>query len=50
VADTVAAALATTDFLILPHPEVASWYAHRAADPDRWQSTLRHHWQTLTHE
>jgi NAD(P)-dependent dehydrogenase (short-subunit alcohol dehydrogenase family) len=47
VADTVAEALATTDFLILPHPEVASWYAHRAADPDRWQASLRHHWQTL---
>ncbi|MFL6078120.1 MAG: SDR family oxidoreductase [Mycobacteriales bacterium] len=47
VADVVATALATTDFLILPHPEVAGWYAHRAAAPDRWQASLRTYWQTL---
>jgi hypothetical protein len=23
-------------FLVLPHPEVATYYARRAADPDRW--------------
>jgi NAD(P)-dependent dehydrogenase (short-subunit alcohol dehydrogenase family) len=36
VAAAVIAALAGDDFLILPHPEVARFYAHRAADPDRW--------------
>ncbi|SCG46371.1 Short-chain dehydrogenase [Micromonospora echinaurantiaca] len=36
VADCVSAALADDRFLVLPHPEVAAWYARRAADPDRW--------------
>jgi NAD(P)-dependent dehydrogenase (short-subunit alcohol dehydrogenase family) len=36
VASAVVAALAGDDFLILPHPEVGKYYAHRAADPDRW--------------
>jgi NAD(P)-dependent dehydrogenase (short-subunit alcohol dehydrogenase family) len=29
-------ALSKDEFLILPHPEVAGYYAARAADPDRW--------------
>ena len=36
VAETVLAGLAEERFLILPHPEVAKMYAHKAADPDRW--------------
>jgi NAD(P)-dependent dehydrogenase (short-subunit alcohol dehydrogenase family) len=36
VADAVIEAMADGRFLILPHPEVAGYYSHRAADPDRW--------------
>jgi NAD(P)-dependent dehydrogenase (short-subunit alcohol dehydrogenase family) len=36
VADTVIEGIADGRFLILPHPEVAVMYAHRAGDPDRW--------------
>ncbi|MGC4807593.1 SDR family NAD(P)-dependent oxidoreductase [Micromonospora sp. DT233] len=36
VAQCVSEALADDRFLVLPHPEVAAWYAGRAADPDRW--------------
>jgi NAD(P)-dependent dehydrogenase (short-subunit alcohol dehydrogenase family) len=35
-ADAVLAGIASGQFLILPHPEVAHMYAGRAADPDRW--------------
>ncbi|KJS55412.1 SDR family oxidoreductase [Streptomyces rubellomurinus] len=37
--DVAAAALAgmrEERFLLLPHPEVAEYYRHRATDPDRW--------------
>ncbi|MEU0554973.1 SDR family oxidoreductase [Dactylosporangium sp. NPDC006015] len=36
VADRVVEGLAGEEFLILPHPEVATYYARRAEDPDRW--------------
>ncbi len=36
VADTVARALGTQEFFILPHPEVAAYAAARATEPDRW--------------
>lgn len=36
VAEVAAAALAGSEFLILPHPEVAEYYRLRASDPDRW--------------
>jgi NAD(P)-dependent dehydrogenase (short-subunit alcohol dehydrogenase family) len=36
VADDVLEALADGRFLILPHPEVAAYYAARATDTDRW--------------
>jgi NAD(P)-dependent dehydrogenase (short-subunit alcohol dehydrogenase family) len=36
VADAVLAGMAAARFLILPHPQVAGFYAGRAADPDRW--------------
>ena len=28
-------------FLVLPHPEVADYYAARAADTDRWLAGMR---------
>ncbi|MEU1626573.1 SDR family oxidoreductase [Streptomyces sp. NPDC020096] len=36
VADAVLAGIAEERFLILPHPEVAEYYANRATNPDRW--------------
>ena len=36
VAQAVLEAVAADRFLILPHAEVAGYYAARAADPDRW--------------
>jgi NAD(P)-dependent dehydrogenase (short-subunit alcohol dehydrogenase family) len=36
VADAVIAGIAAGGFLILPHPDVARMYAHRATDTDRW--------------
>ena len=36
VAAAVLAGIAEDRFLILPHPEVAQYYALRATDPDRW--------------
>jgi NAD(P)-dependent dehydrogenase (short-subunit alcohol dehydrogenase family) len=42
VAEAVLASLDGGRFLILPHPEVAGYYAGRAADPDAWQASMRH--------
>jgi len=42
VADAVVAALDSGKILILPHPEVAGYYAARAADPDGWLGVMRH--------
>ncbi len=36
VAKAVLEGIAADRFLILPHPEVADYYAVRATDPDRW--------------
>ena len=41
VADTVTEALADDRFLVLPHPEVRDYYAHRATDTDRWLGGMR---------
>jgi NAD(P)-dependent dehydrogenase (short-subunit alcohol dehydrogenase family) len=41
VAETVLNDLDNGRFLILPHPEVAGYYATRAADPDRWAAGMR---------
>jgi NAD(P)-dependent dehydrogenase (short-subunit alcohol dehydrogenase family) len=41
VAEAVVAGLAAGTFLILPHPEVASYERHRAGDRDRWLSGMR---------
>jgi NAD(P)-dependent dehydrogenase (short-subunit alcohol dehydrogenase family) len=36
VADALFAAMAENRFLVLPHPEVAGYYATRATETDRW--------------
>jgi NAD(P)-dependent dehydrogenase (short-subunit alcohol dehydrogenase family) len=41
VADTVWHALQDDRFLILPHPEVADYYALRASDTERWLAGMR---------
>jgi NAD(P)-dependent dehydrogenase (short-subunit alcohol dehydrogenase family) len=41
VADAWIASLADDRFLVLPHPEVAGYYAARAADTDRWLAGMR---------
>ncbi|MDH6116236.1 NAD(P)-dependent dehydrogenase (short-subunit alcohol dehydrogenase family) [Kitasatospora sp. GAS204A] len=42
VAAEVLRAIEAERFLILPHPEVAGYYAHRAADPDGWLAAMNH--------
>ena len=41
VADVVVAGIATEQFLILPHPQVGTFYAQKASDPDRWIAGMR---------
>jgi hypothetical protein len=41
VASSVLAAVADGRFLILPHPEVATYERRRAEDRDRWLSGMR---------
>ena len=41
VAQCVVEALGNGRFLILPHPEVAGYYAGRAADTDHWLAAMR---------
>ena len=41
VAEAVIAGLATEQFLILPHPEVAEYFRHKASDYDRWLRGMR---------
>ena len=41
VADAWIASLEDDRFLVLPHPEVAGYYAARAADTDRWLAGMR---------
>jgi NAD(P)-dependent dehydrogenase (short-subunit alcohol dehydrogenase family) len=41
VAEITVDALESGPFLVLPHPEVAQYYAGRAADPDAWQAAMR---------
>ncbi|HEY2166975.1 MAG TPA: SDR family oxidoreductase [Jatrophihabitantaceae bacterium] len=45
VADAVIAGLAEERFLILPHRQVGTFWAQKAADPDRWLAGVRR----LTH-
>ncbi len=41
VADVAVGALDGGPFLVLPHPEVARFYAGRAADPDAWLAGMQ---------
>jgi hypothetical protein len=41
VAEAVVRGLADGRFLILPHPEVATFEGRRAADRDRWLAGMR---------
>jgi NAD(P)-dependent dehydrogenase (short-subunit alcohol dehydrogenase family) len=41
VADAVVAGLDAERFLILPHPEVGTYLAHKTQDPDRWLAGMR---------
>ena len=41
VADAFVASLEDDRFLVLPHPEVAAYYAARAADTDHWLAGMR---------
>lgn len=41
VAEAVLAGIDAEKFLILPHPEVATYLQRKAADPDRWLSGMR---------
>ena len=41
VAETVVQAIATEQFLILPHPEVAKYMQNKAGDYDRWLRGMR---------
>ncbi len=35
------AGLLAERFLLLPHPEVATYVQRKAADPDRWLAAMR---------
>jgi NAD(P)-dependent dehydrogenase (short-subunit alcohol dehydrogenase family) len=41
VADAVVEGLAQERFLILPHPQVGTFWAQKASDPDRWLAGVR---------
>lgn len=41
VAEVVATGLADGRFLLLPHPEVGTFWAQKASDPDRWLAGMR---------
>lgn len=47
VADAVVAGLRDESFLILPHPEVATFVERRAGDPDRWLAGMSRLWGSL---
>lgn len=49
LADAVMAGIAAEQFLILPHPEVAGYYAARAAEPERWIDGMNRLQQKLEH-
>jgi NAD(P)-dependent dehydrogenase (short-subunit alcohol dehydrogenase family) len=48
VAQSVVDGVADERFLILPHPEVGTYWAQKAADPDRWLGGVRKLVRTTT--
>lgn len=48
VAAAVVEALAEERFLVLPHPEVATYERHRAEDRDRWLAGMRRLWKGIS--
>jgi NAD(P)-dependent dehydrogenase (short-subunit alcohol dehydrogenase family) len=44
VADSVVQGLADERFLILPHPEVATYFRNKASDNERWLRGMRRLW------
>jgi NAD(P)-dependent dehydrogenase (short-subunit alcohol dehydrogenase family) len=44
VADAVVQGIAEERFLILPHPEVATYFEHKANDNERWLRGMRRLW------
>ncbi|MCS0636068.1 SDR family oxidoreductase [Streptomyces sp. LP05-1] len=53
VAEALFTGMAEDRFLILPHPEVAGYYAGRAADPERWlgaMNGLQRQWEAMDRE
>jgi hypothetical protein len=50
VADVVVEGLATEQFLILPHPQVADYFRQKAGDYDRWLRGMRRFQARLTSE
>jgi NAD(P)-dependent dehydrogenase (short-subunit alcohol dehydrogenase family) len=47
VADALWDAMDQDRFLVLPHPEVSGYYAHRAAHPEQWLAGMRRLQQRL---
>jgi hypothetical protein len=41
VADAAMKGIADERFLILPHPEVATYFRHKAIDYDRWLRSMQ---------
>jgi hypothetical protein len=48
VADAVIAGLRDERFLILPHPEVLTFFQRKAGDYDRWLAGMRRLQRTVT--
>jgi NAD(P)-dependent dehydrogenase (short-subunit alcohol dehydrogenase family) len=47
VAEAVVQGIATEQFLILPHADVATYFQHRACDHERWLRGMRRLWDKL---
>ena len=47
VAESVIAAMAAEQFLILPHPRVLDMFRHKGADYDRWLAGMRRYQQSI---
>lgn len=47
VADAVVAGIEDERFLILPHPEVATYFQHKAGDNERWLRGMRRLWDQI---